>query len=156
MTADRVFELPDIVLRRLAAEGNEAWAAGLPALVAGLQRDWEIEVGKVFSGGSEALVTEATLADGTPAILKVLSPREDDLARHEADALRLADGVGCAKLFRDDRERNAMLLERLGRPLADLGLEQDERLPILCEAAMRCRSRHRVLVAPFFRAPNAH
>ena len=137
MAQPTTFELPGIVRQRLAAGGHEAWLESLPALVAGLCQDWRIAIGRVLSGGSEALVAEATLEDGTLAILKVLTPREDDFARHEITALQLADGVGCAKLLRADPARDAMLLERLGRPLADLGMGREERLAILADAAQR-------------------
>jgi streptomycin 6-kinase len=137
VSVERTFELPELVYQRLLADGREDWLERLPALVAGLERDWGFETGRVFSGGSEALVLEATLAGGAPAILKILTPREDDFSRHEVVALRLAGGVGCAKLLRDDPNRGAMLLERLGAPLADLGLSQEARLAILTDAAQR-------------------
>lgn len=134
----RTFELPEAVRKRLRANGSEEWLASLPELVAGLEREWDINVeGSAFFGGSEALVSPATMADGTPAILKVLIPRDDEVAAHEITAMRLGNGEGCARMYRDDPERRAMLLERLGKPLAESGLPPDERLDILCGAAMR-------------------
>ena len=52
-----------------------------------------------------------------PAVLKLIVPRGGDAAAHEATALRLAGGEGCARLLREDLERGALLLEKLGRSL---------------------------------------
>jgi hypothetical protein len=93
----------------------------LPSLVAELAREWSIRVGRVYTGGSEALVAEATLPDGAEAVLKVLMPSGDEAITNEITTLRLANGVGCARLFAADAGRRALLLERLGRPLGECG-----------------------------------
>ena len=129
--------VPEWVQSKARVTGNAAWLSELPALVDGLAAEWQISVGRTLEGGSEAFVAEATLADGTPAVLKVLVPRDDDVARHEITALRLADGEGCVRLFRADEHRSAMLVERLGRMLFDLMLPLEERLAILCDTAAR-------------------
>lgn len=54
-------------------------------------------------------------------MLKVLLPWAADAARNEITVLRLADGEGCARLLRADPARGALLLERLGRPMSELG-----------------------------------
>ena len=134
----RTFEVPEAVRKRLRANGSQSWLEALPGLVAGLERDWNISVeGAPFDGGSEAFVSPATMADGTPAILKLLIPREDAVSCHEITALRLAKGEGCALLYREDVQRNAMLMERLGRPLAHSGLPMPRKLQLMCEAAQR-------------------
>lgn len=76
-------------------------------------------------------------ADGTPAVLKLLVPRERDAAAREATVLRLADGDGCPRLLREDISRGALLLERLGRPLHQLGVPVERRHEILAHAAAR-------------------
>jgi len=129
--------LPEVVRRRALAAGAEAWIHELPALVADFERLWSIRVGRPYAGGTEALVAEATLADGTAAVLKLLIPQAGDAARNEIEALRLAQGDGCAQLFRDDAERGALLLERLGTPLHDLALPLERRHEILCSVAQR-------------------
>jgi len=130
-------EVPENVRKRAIAAGAEAWLEGLPALVEAIERGWSIEVGRVLSGGSEAFVAEATLEDRTRAVLKLLLPRDDDTARNEITALRIADGIGCARLFRADITRGALLLERLGPPLSKSGLPALKRLEVLCDTAMR-------------------
>jgi hypothetical protein len=67
-----------------------------------------------------ALVVEATLADGTAAALKVGVPGTRRELGFETAALRLADGRGCAGLLRDDLDRDALLLERLGAALYEV------------------------------------
>jgi streptomycin 6-kinase len=106
--------------------------------VDGLERDWSIEVGRIFDEGTEALVAEVTMADGAPAILKVLVPRRGEgVDDHEATVLRLVNGDGCPTLYRDDPARGALLMERLGPSLFALGVPYERRLPILCDAASR-------------------
>ena len=77
---------------KVRLDGAEAWLRDLPALVADLEREWSITVGPALDGGHEAFVAEATMEDGTPAVLKVLVPQSDDVARHEITVLRLVDG----------------------------------------------------------------
>lgn len=94
-------------------------------------------LGRPYEGGSAGFVAEATMADGTPAVLKVLVPGTGSDASHEATVLRLADGRGCPALYRFDSDRSALLMERLGRPMYELGLPLARRLEILCDTAAR-------------------
>ena len=127
--------VPDPVRRRALRSGAQAWLNGLPAMVAALETEWDIQTGKVHDGGSEALVVDATLADGTPAILKLLLPHIAGKDGNEAEVLRLANGEGCALLYRHDEARGAMLMERLGPTLGDSGLSPREKLAVLFETA---------------------
>lgn len=119
------------------AAGVGRWLDELPGLVTELKQDWSITVGRPYAEATEAFVAEARLADGTPAVLKVHIARPGDHARHEITVLRLADGNGCARLLRDDPARGALLLERLGPALHELGLPIGQRHEILCSAASR-------------------
>ena len=130
-----MLEIPSVVRNKAEAVGAMAWLEGLSDLVAGLVRDWSIEVGEPYTGGTEAYVARATLADGSPAVLKLLVPRSSAMARHEITVLRLTDGRGCVRLLRSDETRGALLLERLGPSLHDLDRPLGERLEILCAAA---------------------
>jgi streptomycin 6-kinase len=132
-----VVEVPPVVRSKALAVGAERWLAELPGLVADIEQAWSIVVGAAFTDGTEAYVAAATRADGTPAVLKLLVPRDDDAARHEATVLRLTAGEGCARLLADDVERGALLLERLGRPLVALGVPVRRRHEILVDAASR-------------------
>lgn len=130
-------DLPEGVRNHARVAGAGGWLAQLPDLVVDLERDWSMTVGRVLPDGNEALVAEATLEDGTAAVVKVLLPANGREASHEIAALRLAGGDGCALLLRDDASRNAMLLERLGDPLGTSSLTAAEQRGVLCEAAMR-------------------
>jgi len=130
-------ELPAVVRNKAVAAGAEWWIDALPEIVASLERDWSITVGAAFDEGTEAFVAEAAMADGGPAILKVLVPRDADVVDREAMVLHLADGDGCPVLFRNDPNRSALLMERLGPSMFALGLPYAQRLPALCDAAAR-------------------
>src|SRR4051812_31018543 len=72
---DRVaLDVPDEVRNKALADGNAAWLDDLPSVLDALARDWSLTIGAAMRGGHAALVVEATLADGTPSVLKVGLP----------------------------------------------------------------------------------
>lgn len=111
------------------------WLERLADLASDLERDWGIAVGRPFADATEAFVAEATLGDGELAVLKLIVPRAGDPARNEIAVLRLSDGEGCVRLLRSDVDRGALLLERLGPSLHDIGLPLQQRLEILSSLA---------------------
>jgi streptomycin 6-kinase len=132
-----VLDVPEVVRNKAAAVGAERWLDELPGLVADLAQEWRLAVGRTFGDATEAFVAAATLEDGTPAVLKVLVPRDGDAMHNERTVLRLTDGDGCVRLLRDDLSRGALLLERLGRSLHELALPLGRRLEVLCDTASR-------------------
>jgi streptomycin 6-kinase len=80
------------VRNKALAVGAERWLRDLPGSVAEIEREWSITVGRSYEDPTEAFVAEATLDDGTPAVLKVHIPRAGDHARHEITVLGLAAG----------------------------------------------------------------
>lgn len=128
-----MLDVPDVVRRKAHLAGAQAWLDDLPTLVGRLEKEWAITVGRTLAGGTEAYVAEATTDAGLPVVLKLLLPRDRDHARHEIIALRLCGGHGCVELLRDAPEVGAMLLERLGPPLHELGVPLQRRLQILCD-----------------------
>jgi len=130
-----VIEVPTAVRNKALAAGAEWWLAALPELLEMLQTEWDIRLGKPFVDGTEAYVIRAETLDGGRAVLKLLLPRDDEAARNEITVLRLADGVGCPELYRHDASRGAILMERLGPSLFELGLPVTDRQNILCDAA---------------------
>ncbi len=130
-------DVPEIVRRKARAAGAGQWLADLPSLVDRLERDWSLRVGLTYQDATEAYVAEAELGNGGRAALKILVPREGDAAANEMTLLRLADGAGCVRLLRYDAASGAMLLERLGRSLGELGLPVAQRHEILCDVAAR-------------------
>jgi len=132
-----VIGVPAVVRNKAAAVGATQWLDELPSLVARLEREWSIEVGRPCDDATEAFVAEVTLEDGTPAVLKLHVPRAGAAPRHEITVLRLVHGDGCARLLRSDEARGALLLERLGRSLHELAVPMRQRHEILCSAAER-------------------
>jgi streptomycin 6-kinase len=127
--------VPEVVRNKARACGALAWVDDLPSLIEGLERDWS---GAAYTDSTEAFVAEATLEDGTAAVLKLLMPREyTDMAVNEIVVLRMTAGEGCASLLRDDPARGALLLERLGPSMADLALPIARRHELLCAVAAR-------------------
>lgn len=61
-------------------------------------------------------MAQAVVDGAAPAVLKLLVPRDGDVASHEITVLRQSDGVGCVRLLRHDEARDALLLERLADP----------------------------------------
>ncbi|MGI5177022.1 aminoglycoside phosphotransferase family protein [Dactylosporangium sp. CA-152071] len=129
--------LPATVRAKAEAAGAHAWLRLLPELVADIEADWAIRVGRVYTDATEAFVADATMTDGTPAVLKLIVPRAGNAAAHEVTVLRLAGGDGCARLLRHDVARDALLLEKLGPSLFELGLPVTTRHEILCDVASR-------------------
>jgi streptomycin 6-kinase len=132
-----VTDVPAVVRNKALAAGAAHWLDELPVLVASLEREWCMVVGRPFGDSTEAFVAEATLDNGTRAVLKLLVPRDGDAARNEITVLRLTQGEGCVELLRDDAARGALLLERLGRSLHELALPIEKRLEILSSTAAR-------------------
>lgn len=130
-------DLPAVVRNKAVAAGAARWVHDLPGIIAGLELAWSITVGRPYPDATEAFVAEAVTADRTSAVLKLHIPRRGGHARNEIAVLRLADGDGCVRLLRADLTRNALLLERLGPSLYDLGLPLARRHEVLCSAAER-------------------
>jgi streptomycin 6-kinase len=133
----RVLEVPPVVREKALAVGAGAWLDALPQLVASLQADWRITVGRAYSTSTEAFVAQAVCEDGTPAVLKLIVPRDRDAAAREIAVLRLAEGDGCARLLRDDVSRDALLVERLGPSMYELRVPVGRRHELLVETARR-------------------
>src|SRR5205823_3550473 len=101
---------------------------------------WGITVGAMLRRATASYVAEATTADGEAAILKVAVPDGIPGQTGVADEirmLRVVDGRGCARILDHDEGRRAMLLERLGRPLSELGLPVDAQIEIICATLER-------------------
>jgi streptomycin 6-kinase len=128
-----MFAVPAPVRAKAMAADQQAWLAALPDLVAELARDWTLQVGRGYPDATEAVVLETTRADGVAAVLKLHIPGAQ--VESEITVLRLADGDGCVRLLEANLERSALLLERLGPSLHDLGLPVEQRHEILCRTA---------------------
>lgn len=126
-------------LQALGTAG-ELWLSELAGLLAGLDADWSVTIGARLDGGHASYVTEAATHDGTPVVLKVsIPPGIDGFTPFERQlaALRAAGGDPYVELIRYDVARHAVLLERLGRPMASLGWSAAHQLDALVRTAAR-------------------
>ena len=130
--------VPETLVRstiELRGETGVEWLKWLPALIADCERRWRIKAGPLFSELWVNWVAPANCPDGTRAALKLSFP-EDKEFKTEAEALRLFDGRGSARLLRLDLEAGAMLLETCepGTPLT--AVEDDEEATSIAAGVM--------------------
>ena len=132
-----MLDVPNEVRSKVIGEGNAAWLDELPSQVESLAQEWSLTLGSTLRGGHAAFVVEATTADGVAAVLKIGVPGTRRDLTFEATALRLANGDGCASLLRDDLDRGALLLERLGAALYDVVPDPTTRHDMMCDILAR-------------------
>ena len=120
-------------IRELAGEVGVAWLARLPGVVEECAARWSLRLGRPFPPSYNYVVPG--WRGGEPVVLKIGLPGAG-LVR-EIEALERFDGRGVARLLALDRERGALLLERLvpGTSLATLG--DDERATVIAADVMR-------------------
>lgn len=90
--------------------GGREWLAGIPAAVSRLRELWSLRIDEPFEGGSCSWVAPARLPDGSRVVLKLSCPHAE--AAGEAEALRVWDGRGSARLLAHEPRDWALLLER--------------------------------------------
>lgn len=127
----RTLDVPELVQTRALSNGaaGRAWLDTLPDVVAALAERWGLTLGQSYRGGTAGYVVAATDEAGAERVLKVAMPldlHEFDSFRRSVRVHQLADGRGCAQLIDVDESAPAMLLERLGPNLDDLGFTTDE------------------------------
>jgi streptomycin 6-kinase len=120
-------EVPELVRQRALSNGaaGRSWLDDLPDVIAELAARWDLELGSPFSGGTASYVAAASDSAGRACVLKVAMPldmHEQDAFKRSLIAHQLAAGNGCAELLRHSDSPPAMLLERLGRNLDELGM----------------------------------
>ncbi len=129
----RRLHIPEIVRTRAGLRGDEglAWLDGLPALTASLAQDWDLELGSILGGGTDALVMTCRTHDHQEVVLKVMMPRLTP-GNDQVRALQAFGGQGYAAVYRHDAGRNAILLEKLGPQLGELGLPVARQIEVIC------------------------
>jgi len=129
-------DVPRRVRERALASGDvgQRWLRELGDVVAELQQVWELQLDAAYRGGTAGYVVAGRDRSGRDVVLKVAMPLDDDEVAGFARSVavhRLADGRGCARLLAHDDTRSAMLLERLGPNLDQLGLALDDLLNVV-------------------------
>jgi streptomycin 6-kinase len=118
-------DVPELVRQRARSNGaaGQRWLDDLPELVSSLAAKWTLVLGDPFGAGTASYVVAATDQSGRACVLKIAMPLDmDERDSFDRSVLvhQLADGRGCARLYEHDDAAPAMLLERLGRNLAEL------------------------------------
>ena len=119
----------------LRGAAGQRWLKALPAMVADLEREWSMSVGRVLTGGTESFVADVVTHSGQQAVLKIALPGRE--VSHEIDCLLLGAGHGYVTLIEHDREREAMLQERLGDSLTKSSLPVRSQIEIVCQTLRR-------------------
>jgi streptomycin 6-kinase len=132
--------IPPLLARHCAKTAERSsWLAALPKTVRRLQERWGVSLESPFDHAyvSCSWVAPATLADGTPAVLKIGMPHME--SEQETEGLRFWDGDATVRLLESDNAANAMLLERCepGTPL--LSLPETEQDVIIAAMLQRLR-----------------
>ncbi len=133
--------LQPLARRRLAGLGaaGEAWLAGLPGLLDEVEEQWEVRVERrSLPGGSNGVVLPARTAQGAARAVKVAAPGVD-LAR-QAEVLAAAAGRGHVRLRAYDPRRQALLLDGLGRSLAQTPLPVEDAVAALAATLLEAWS----------------
>lgn len=132
--------VPPLVASRARSAGaaGEAWLSGLDSLISELEEIWDISVGETLYGGTHAFVAYADGRNGEQYVLKADMPEElgGDFDQGMA-VLKMADGHGYVRLYKYDPERKACLMERLGKPVNQLGCSVFEQLQIICSVLQK-------------------
>ena len=137
-TIGDVIDVPEVVRNKARAAGAGAWLADLPELVDALAAEWAFVVGDVVRRrhggvrrGRDAGRRHAGRAEAARAASRRRRrPRDHRAAPHRRRRVR-------RRCCATTPTRGALLLERLGPSMFDLGLPFDERLPILADTAAR-------------------
>jgi len=130
-------KIRDKVQATAEAQGTvgRSWLANVGNIVSALAVEWDLTLGQQRSGGTASVVVEATTADGQAAALKVSVPGLDPTFS-ELRLLLAANGRGYARVLRHDKSREAILLERLGAKLAELGVNIDKQIDAICSTLL--------------------
>ena len=120
-------DVPALVRQRARANGDAGarWLRELPDVLAALCAQWGLRLGRPFRGGTAGYVVAARDSAGRDVVVKVAMPLDDEEVagyRRSVMVHRLAEGRGCARLLAHDDTASAMLMERLGPNLDELGM----------------------------------
>jgi ATP-binding cassette subfamily B protein len=135
----RLENLPDGLawLRTRDEHGGRAWLGGLNPCLRSCVTSWGLALGRPIFGGTTSLVADVTLANGTPAVLKI--QYADRECENEAAALSVWSGNGAARLMAYDPRQHALLIERCtpGTQLVQADLSAAQKLDTLIDISRR-------------------
>lgn len=107
----------------IAREGNAGrrWIETLPQLAERMIERWACTPDGTPTHGQVALIVPVASPHG-PAVIKLSFPHSGNV--DEPKALKLWDGDGAVRLFAQDAENYAMLIERVEQRPLDLGVDE--------------------------------
>jgi streptomycin 6-kinase len=97
----------------ICGDRGKKWLADLPEITAELEEQWSIKAGNPFRNLSYNYVANALSSEGKSVVLKIGLPLDNVEIYGEAAYLQAADGDGAVRLLQFDRDRQAILLERV-------------------------------------------
>lgn len=116
-------------------EAGALWLKKIPEIIVVCEKKWGLQVNPPFDL-TWNYVAPVIRADGNSAVLKIGFPLDEEF-KTEIAALKLFNGEGIEKLYEEDRENSAILIERVmpGLPLSIM--EDDEEATRILSRAMR-------------------
>ncbi len=126
------------VRKRLADLGDagQEWLESLEDRIADLERIWDCHVNETLPGGSAAFVASAVDREGRPAVVKLAIPAGGtgySGYERELNVLTIVGPEAYVAVFDHSNKHRALLLERLGRPLAECGFDVERQIDTLAE-----------------------
>jgi len=119
----------------LFGDVGREWLERLPSIIAECERKWSLTAMVPFESLSYNYIVPAVRTDGTQVILKIGVPNPE--LSTEIEALLVYDGCGSVKLLDVDRDRGALLLERLRPGTSLLSMTDDEEATHIAAQVMR-------------------
>ena len=98
-------------IRTMYGESGEEWLESLPDSITFYEQRWSIRVAEPLEDLSYNYIAPAVRDGGEQVVLKLGYPNQELIS--EIDALLLYEGQGAVRLLDADRERGALLLEKL-------------------------------------------
>lgn len=125
----------------IGPERTDAWIQAVPFIFNELFDRWTLRYDPVPGApwaGCESLVVPVLTADSTPAVVRVAAPSISPSQSHEQilEALRIWDGHGAVRVYREDTSFRATLQERL-ITATNLGTLPLEQVPAVWGALLR-------------------
>lgn len=114
-----------VFIEQSFGDRGRQWLAEIPTLVSCYSSAWQLDVEPPFEGLTFNYVAPVVRTDGTPAVLKVGVPEQEQ--RTEIFAMRAFAGRGIARLLESSVDDHVSLIERLlpGEMLSTLFPERD-------------------------------
>lgn len=127
MTTDLTEKFVRLMTEAHGSNGAK-WLAELPEIIGEIEAKWSLRVGAPFENLSYHFVAPCVGADGGMAVVKIGFPEANSPIFNEAEMLKLYGGNGAVNFLKIDKNRLALLLEKLdpGKHLKDVFQKNEE------------------------------